>query len=81
MDVYDEKIPGGTGKTIKLKHIDKKIVPLDKTFIAGGITLENIKNIIKKFSPFGIDVASGVEIAPGIKDKEKMRKLVEVVKI
>ena len=76
LDRYDETLYGGTGKRIDNKEIENLDLPWDKIFIAGGITPENVKDIIKKFKPFGIDVASGVEIAPGIKDIEKIKKLI-----
>ncbi|MFN4226785.1 MAG: phosphoribosylanthranilate isomerase [Candidatus Ratteibacteria bacterium] len=80
LDTYIEDKFGGTGKLIDESKIEKDKLPFNKIFIAGGITPENVKDIIKKYKPFGIDVASGVEIAPGIKDIEKIRKLIEEVK-
>ncbi|MCM8802987.1 MAG: phosphoribosylanthranilate isomerase [Candidatus Omnitrophica bacterium] len=80
LDVYTKDKLGGTGKLIDESKIEKNKLPFNKIFIAGGITPENVKDIIKKYKPFGIDVASGVEIAPGIKDIEKMRRLIEEVK-
>lgn len=80
LDRYEKDIFGGTGKMIDEKKIEKEKLPWNKIFLAGGISPENVKEIIKKYKPFGIDVASGVEIAPGIKDIEKIKKLIEEVK-
>lgn len=80
LDRYEENIYGGTGRTIDDKGIEKGKLPWNRIFIAGGITPENVKEIIEKYKPFGIDVASGVEIAPGIKDIEKIKKLIKEVK-
>lgn len=80
LDRYEENIYGGTGRTIDDKGIEKEKLPWNRIFIAGGITPENVKEIIEKYKPFGIDVASGVEIAPGIKDIEKIKKLIKEVK-
>ncbi|MCM8818338.1 MAG: phosphoribosylanthranilate isomerase [Candidatus Omnitrophica bacterium] len=80
LDRYEEKVYGGTGKTIDEEEIEKEKLPWNKIFIAGGIKPENVKDIVKKYRPFGIDVASGVEIAPGIKDIDKIKKLIEEVK-
>lgn len=80
LDRYEKDIFGGTGKMIDKKKIEKEKLPWNKIFLAGGISPENVKEIIKKYKPFGIDVASGVEIAPGIKDIEKIKKLIEEVK-
>jgi phosphoribosylanthranilate isomerase len=80
LDRYEENLYGGTGKRIDDREIENIDLPGNKIFIAGGIKPENVKDIIRKFKPFGIDVASGVEIAPGIKDIEKIKKLIEEVK-
>ncbi|MCM8767964.1 MAG: phosphoribosylanthranilate isomerase [Candidatus Omnitrophica bacterium] len=80
LDSYVEKKIGGTGILIDESKIEKNKLPFNKIFIAGGITPENVKDIIKKYKPFGIDIASGVEIAPGIKDIERIKKLIEEVK-
>ncbi|MGB9677355.1 MAG: phosphoribosylanthranilate isomerase [Candidatus Ratteibacteria bacterium] len=80
LDRYEKDSFGGTGKKINEDKIERDKLPWNKIFIAGGINPENAKEIIKKYRPFGIDVASGVEIAPGIKDIEKIKKLIEEVK-
>jgi phosphoribosylanthranilate isomerase len=80
LDRYEENLYGGTGKKINDREIENIDLPWNKIFIAGGIKPENVKDIIRKFKPFGIDVASGVEIAPGIKDIEKIKKIIEEVK-
>lgn len=80
LDTYVEEIAGGTGKKIDYSVLSGIDLPWNKIFLAGGITPENVREILKKFKPYGVDVASGVEIAPGIKDKEKMIKFVEEVR-
>ena len=79
LDTYVEEIPGGTGKKLNYSLLEGEKLPWSKTFLAGGITPENIGEILKKFKPYGIDVASGVEIAPGVKDIEKVKKLIKAV--
>lgn len=65
---------GGTGI-----RVDEKLVlackQKSKLWLAGGITAENVLEIAGKFSPELIDVSSGVESAPGIKDEKKLRTL------
>ena len=49
-------------------------------FLAGGITPENVIDAIRQADPYGIDVSSGVESAPGIKDMNKVRRLIDTVR-
>ena len=74
LDAKVEGIPGGTGKTIPESLLLEKVsdIPL---WIAGGITPENVATICEKFHPELIDVSSGVEDTPGIKNHDKMRAL------
>lgn len=74
LDAKVEGVPGGTGKTIPESLLLEKAgdIPF---WLAGGITPENVGTICEKFHPELIDVSSGVEDAPGIKNHEKMRAL------
>ena len=79
LDAKVEGIPGGTGKTIPESLLREKAgdIPL---WLAGGINPENVATICEKFHPELIDVSSGVEDAPGIKNAEKMRALFEKIR-
>ncbi len=57
----------------------EKIVKYGKIGIAGGLNLHNIKYILK-YRPYLIDLASGVELKPGIKSVELIKKIVNIVK-
>ena len=48
--------------------------------IAGGLTPENVKNVILLLEPYGVDVVSGVEQSPGKKDKQKVKRFIEEVR-
>ena len=74
LDAKVEGIPGGTGKTISESLLREKAGDLP-LWLAGGINPENAATLINKFQPELIDVSSGVEDAPGIKNHEKMRAL------
>ena len=78
LDAKVEGIPGGTGKTIPESLLLEKVgdIPL---WLAGGITPENIATICEKFHPELIDVSSGVEDAPGIKNRDKMKALFNAI--
>lgn len=78
LDAKVEDVPGGSGQRIPEELLREKAgeTPF---WLAGGITPENVSDIIAKFSPELIDVSSGVEDAPGIKNAEKMMQLFEAV--
>jgi phosphoribosylanthranilate isomerase len=64
--------PGGTGETWdwSLAQGGVEGVPF---LLAGGLTADNVGEAIAQAAPWGVDVASGTEAAPGVKDPEKMR--------
>jgi phosphoribosylanthranilate isomerase len=69
---------GGSGKTFDWKRIP---VGVQKPFVlAGGITPDNVFEAIQATLPWGVDVSSGIESAPGLKDGDKMRHFVEEVR-
>ena len=72
---------GGTGRTSNWNTVTELFKNLNvPVFLAGGITPSNVKDAINQVNPYGIDVASGVEKEKGIKDPEKVRKLIKTVR-
>jgi len=47
--------------------------------VAGGLAIDNVQAAIRRFNPYAVDVSSGVESAPGVKDVERMNAFVETV--
>lgn len=78
LDAFSEDAYGGTGK-----RIDEKLLYYAKTnlkkpfFIAGGVEKNNIKDIMLKFSPYGVDLSSSIE-TDGFKNREKMLEIMSI---
>ena len=69
---------GGTGHAFDWSRIPSG---LHRPFVlAGGITPDNVHDAILATLPWAVDVASGIEVSPGIKDGEKMRRFVAEVR-
>ena len=50
-------------------------------FVAGGLDADNVGDVIRRLRPAGVDVASGVERSPGIKDRRKLERFFEAVRM
>lgn len=74
-DVYCEEF-GGSGKRIDMEICRKLVATGKKIILAGGLTADNVSEVVSQVRPYGVDTASGVEVAPGIKDNEKVRAFI-----
>jgi len=79
LDSWNKEIYGGSGIRIQAKYL-KDIKFSKPWFLAGGISIEWVKEILENIKPDGIDISSSIEISPGIKDIEKIKELIEVIK-
>ncbi len=79
IDAYRKDQYGGTGHVAEWS-IATKLAQQYPILLAGGLTPDNVAEAIRQVRPWGVDVASGVEGAPGKKDVEKMRLFVEAAK-
>src|SRR5262249_16033803 len=78
LDVHDPVRKGGTGKTIDWSAA-AGVARTRNILLAGGLTPENVSEAIARVRPYGIDVSSGVESEPGIKDHSRITALFEAV--
>jgi phosphoribosylanthranilate isomerase len=69
---------GGNGKTFDWSLIPEALAP--RLILAGGLVPENVGMAVRKARPWAVDVASGIESAPGIKDAARMAAFIEAVR-
>jgi phosphoribosylanthranilate isomerase len=80
LDAYSASGLGGTGEkfnwdlAVAAKKFGRPI------FLAGGLTPDNVASAVQQVQPFGVDVSSGVESAPGKKDAGKVRAFIAAVR-
>lgn len=79
LDTYVKGTPGGTGESFDW-NILRQLIISKPYLLAGGLSPENIENALQAAGPFGVDINSGVEFAPGRKNMEKMKSLTERVR-
>lgn len=72
-------LPGGTGTSWAYGRLAGLELPVP-WLVAGGIRPDNVRSALERSGASGVDVASGIERVPGIKDPELMRRLVQEVR-
>jgi phosphoribosylanthranilate isomerase len=75
LDAHDPVRHGGTGTTVDWVRASR-VAKARRVILAGGLTPENVADAIHQVRPFAVDVASGVEASPGVKDHEKLRAFI-----
>ena len=68
LDAYVPGLPGGTGAVFDWR-LAREVAQERKLTLAGGLTPRNVADAVRAVQPFCVDTASGVESAPGVKDR------------
>ena len=76
LDAVSRPERGGTGSRVDWVRA-AEVARQRKTVLAGGLTVENVAEAIAVVRPYGVDVSSGVETAPGRKDRDKVSRFLE----
>jgi len=79
LDSWNKNTYGGSGIRIPPKYL-KGLMFNKPWLLAGGISIDWINKILHDIEPDGIDISSSIEISPGIKDIEKIKELLKVLK-
>jgi tryptophan synthase beta subunit len=80
VDAMDSSRPGGTGGKADWA-LAARMAAHRPLVLAGGLTAENVAQAIRAVRPIGVDVSSGVERSPGVKDHAAMRRFFESVRV
>lgn len=80
LDTWSSDKRGGTGMTFDWTVAVKACTLYKSVILAGGLGPSNILEAIETVRPFAVDINSGVEISPGVKNPHKMREVVSIVK-
>lgn len=75
LDASDPDRHGGTGRVIDWDRA-ARIARAERLVLAGGLTADNVAEAVTRVGPYGIDVSTGVEAAPGIKSPDLLRRFV-----
>lgn len=79
LDTYQKGINGGTGRAFDWRLAIKAKESGIPVVLSGGLKIENIQEALERVNPSAIDVSSGIEESPGIKDHERMKRFMEKV--
>jgi phosphoribosylanthranilate isomerase len=79
LDSWSADQRGGTGQAWDW-DLARPLLEARQVFIAGGLQPGNVGKVVSGFRPYGVDVSSGVEARPRVKDPEKMRAFVRAVR-
>jgi len=69
---------GGSGAQFSWQWLDG--IDASKLILSGGLSVDNVVEAIQKIRPYGVDVCSGVEARPGIKDHGKLKEFIRAAK-
>lgn len=69
---------GGSGAVFPWEWLEG--LPADRLILSGGLSIENVAEAIRRVHPYGVDVCSGVEARPGIKDHAKLKEFIVAAK-
>ena len=80
LDTWSPEVQGGSGITFDWSIARKASAMFNNIVLAGGLGPTNLEDALRMVDPFAVDINSGVEIRPGVKNPHKIRAVVKIVK-
>ena len=80
IDSWSPDQRGGTGRTWDWR-LSEPLLRTRQVFIAGGLEPGNVGRVVSQFKPYGVDVSSGVESEPRVKDPSRVRAFIHAVRV
>jgi len=78
LDSFSPDTYGGTGLSFDWNVLGK-IDSAKNIIVAGGINPDNIEHLLRTVVPYGVDICSGVELSPGVKDEKLIREIMSKI--
>lgn len=79
LDTHSEEAYGGTGKTFDWSIARKTVERSFRVFLSGGLNSENVREAVNYVKPYAVDVSSGIERSPGVKEHNKMEMFLKAL--
>tara|TARA_Y100000766_G_scaffold60735_1_gene50007 strand:- start:113 stop:766 length:654 start_codon:yes stop_codon:yes gene_type:complete len=79
LDSWNKETYGGSGKRIKSIYL-KNLQFSKPWWLAGGISIEWVKEILSDIRPDGLDISSSIEVCPGLKNLEETKNIIDKIK-
>jgi phosphoribosylanthranilate isomerase len=80
LDAYSIEDRGGTGETFDWEIAKRVTKVIPKTYLAGGLSAENVAHAIRIVKPYAVDACSSLESEPGKKDRDKVGRFITAAK-
>ncbi len=80
LDTWNNGLQGGTGIAGDWNLARKIAARYDRIILAGGLGPANLETALREVRPYGVDINSGIEIKPGVKNPQKMREAINLIR-
>jgi phosphoribosylanthranilate isomerase len=80
LDAFSRTERGGTGRTFDWSIAQRTRERINRLYLAGGLTPENVREAIETVEPYAVDVCSSIEREPGRKDHARMREFFDALR-